>query len=147
VRAELIRAGGAARASGACAPRVRRPTGNRQLKKACFLRALRDSGFLLLVAPDLALTAICLCPSGHQPELFGEIELAPGASNRELRLALVVLVLHRTDDAHRRVVYGSRRSRLHLNLFIKHGERVSLWGAFGHPTSIILGDMSCAVWG
>jgi hypothetical protein len=42
-------------------------------------------------------------------------------------------VLQRTDDAHRRVVYGSRRSRLHLNLFIKDGERVSLWGAFRAP--------------
>jgi hypothetical protein len=39
------------------------------------------------------------------------------------------LVLRRTDGAHRRVVYsGSRRSRLHQNLRIKNGERVSLRG-------------------
>ena len=44
------------------------------------------------------------------------------------------LVLHRTDGAHRRVVYWrSRQSRLHLNLIIKNGERVSLRGAFGAP--------------
>jgi hypothetical protein len=48
---------------------------------------------------------------------------------RRLRAALS-LVLHRTDDAHRRVLYRrSRQSRLHLNLFIKNGERVSLRGA------------------
>jgi hypothetical protein len=44
------------------------------------------------------------------------------------------LVLHRTDGAHRRMVYWrSRQSRLHLNLIIKNGERVSLRGAFGAP--------------
>jgi len=44
------------------------------------------------------------------------------------------LVHHRTDEAHRRVIYRRpRQSRLHLNLFIKNGERVSLRGAFAAP--------------
>jgi hypothetical protein len=48
--------------------------------------------------------------------------------------ATLSLVLHRTDGAHRRVVYSlSRQSRLHLNLIIKNGERGSLRGAFGVP--------------
>jgi len=39
-------------------------------------------------------------------------------------------VLHRTDGAHRRMLYlRPRQSRLHLNLFIKNGERGSLRGA------------------
>ena len=41
-----------------------------------------------------------------------------------------LLVLHRTDGAHRRMLYlRPRQSRLHLNLFIKNGERGSLRGA------------------
>jgi hypothetical protein len=38
-----------------------------------------------------------------------------------------LLVLHRTDGAHRRMLYlHPRQSRLHLNLLIKNGERGSL---------------------
>ena len=50
--------------------------------------------------------------------------------SKGIRGPALPLVLRRTDGAHRRVVYsGSRQSRLHLNLRIKNGERVSLRGA------------------
>jgi hypothetical protein len=69
---------------------------------------------------------------------------------RNLGGAALALVLHRTDHAHRRVVYGSRQSRLHLNLFVKMASACLCGVPLGHPTSIILDDMSsgtCAVWG
>jgi hypothetical protein len=48
--------------------------------------------------------------------------------------AELTLVHHRTDGAGPRVIYRrSRQSRLHLNLFIKNGERGSLRGAFAAP--------------
>jgi hypothetical protein len=64
---------------------------------------------------------------------------------RERRLgAALSLVLHRTDDAHRCVIYRrSRQSRLHLNLLIKNGERVSLRGAFGAPRIYRVAVVAC----
>jgi hypothetical protein len=56
--------------------------------------------------------------------------------------AALALVLHRTDDSHRRVVYGSRQSRLHLNLFVKMASACLCGVPQRHPASIILGDMS-----
>jgi hypothetical protein len=79
------------------------------------------------VAPTV-IASSCACSGGHGRALH------TGTGHSYVKEhdwgVAQFLVLHRTDGAHRPVVYSrSRQSRLHLTLIIKNGERVSLRGA------------------
>ena len=80
--------------------------------------------------------------TANPPDILGNFRPIESA---QLAGALA-LVLHRTDDSHRCVVYGSRQSRLHLNLFVKMASACLCGVPPRHPASIILGDISWGLW-